>query len=141
MRSLSIAVLSLSTIYFLPHIGDFNGDIISVIPMLYAIWLLVKFSRTGGLNNLMLAGSLAGLSLALKLTNVIFAPFFAAFILLWLVRRQIKAVLVVTASTILSFAVVILPRLGVPIDMTVSKSPLIKMLKLIVLSLMLMSLN
>jgi hypothetical protein len=110
IRSLWIATLSLSTQYFLPHMGDFNGDVLSAIPMLYAIWLLTKVSKSPSIKLASLAGTLAGFSLVLKLTNALYLPFFLLFIALWRLRKQWKSILGLTSGTVFGFLILVLPQ-------------------------------
>jgi hypothetical protein len=124
IRSAWIAVLSVNTIFFLPHVGDFNGDIISALPMLYAIWLLVKMTNTNNWKLGVIAGILTGLSLSMKLTNVIYAPFFLLFICYWVYKRYWKLVSSITVTTIISFSTFILPQTLIILSSTDWKNPL-----------------
>jgi hypothetical protein len=127
IRSLWIAVLSLSTFHFLIHVGDFQGDILTAIPMMFAIWLLAKTSLKPNPKLAIIAGLLAGLSLAFKLTNAVYAPFFVLFILYWLYKKQIGQAIVLTVSTILSFIILMVPQSLMILSSTDWKNPFFPM--------------
>jgi hypothetical protein len=127
LRSLWIAILSLSTFHFLIHVGDFQGDILTAIPMLFAIWLLVKMTLKSSTKLAVLAGVLTGLSLALKFTNAVYAPLFIIFILYWLYKKQVRQSIALIVSTMLSFIILILPQSLAILSTTDWKNPLFPM--------------
>jgi hypothetical protein len=127
VRLLWISILSLSTAQFLTHVGGFNGDILTAIPMLFAIWLLIKITHSPSMKLSVLAGVLTGLSLALKLTNIGYFPFFALFLIYWAYKKRWLNITVIAISTFTSFILLILPQSLAILSTTDWKNPLFPM--------------
>ncbi|HWC77779.1 MAG TPA: glycosyltransferase family 39 protein [Blastocatellia bacterium] len=111
LLALPIAFVSGLLIAFSPHLAWYSlwlsPDSLSVIPILIAVYLLIKASRSSGLVAVVLAGLLIGLSCWLRSNVLLLAPFL--FLLNLVLFRPPKRAISLTAVLVASTCLMIMP--------------------------------